>query len=314
MASGFSYYYCYLFHSNQLISMKIPRVKDIKTKLSSARLMGTVVKNSLQFKLRRRALKRFKSADFDVIVVDMDGTVFESDANLEGLKTIYPNLTKSGLIEGEEIYDSIISKIASGQWSVEEAIVNGNQYLIDKKMNKKDFEKVLKKVKPGIRKPIIKALKKMKKQGKIIILATLSSKEFGELLNSYLKKEFGFEFDIVLGTKLKYDSKGNIVGVESIVGTKDYMIDNVRVKTKLTSIREALSSSYKKLELKKTVLLTDSYSDIDLAKMFVTILIKPENPTTAQKVSQRLKLADYILPDDSDLQQNLESIILGPQK
>jgi len=294
--------------------MKIPRVKDIKNKLSSARLMGTVVKNSLQFKLRRRALKRFKSADFDVIVVDMDGTVFKSDANLEGLKTVYPDKTDSGLIEGEEIYDSIISKIASGQWSVEEAIVKGNKYLMDKKMNKKDFLKVLEKVKPHIRKSIIRALKKMKKQGKIIILATLSSRAFGELLNDYLKKEFDFEFDFVLGTKLKYDSKGIIIGVESIVGTKDYMIDTVHVKTKLTSIREALSSSYKKLELKKTVLLTDSYSDIDLAKMFVTILIKPSNPTTAQKVSQRLKLADYILPDDSDLQQNLESIILGPEK
>ncbi|MCH7902184.1 hypothetical protein IIC68_00355, partial [archaeon] len=130
--------------------MKLPRVKDIKTKLSSARLLGTVVKNSLQFKLRRRALKRFKSADFDVIVVDMDGTVFESDANLEGLKTVYPNKTDSGLIEGEEIYDSIISKIASGQWSVEKAIVEGNKYLIDKKMTKKDFEKVLERVKPDI--------------------------------------------------------------------------------------------------------------------------------------------------------------------
>ena len=294
--------------------MKLPRVKDIKTKLSSARLLGTVVKNSLQFKLRRRALKRFKSADFDVIVVDMDGTVFESDANLEGLKTVYPNKTDSGLIEGEEIYDSIISKIASGQWSVEKAIVEGNKYLIDKKMTKKDFEKVLERVKPDIRKPIIKALKKMKKRGKIIILATLSSRAFGELLNDYLKKEFGFEFDFVLGTKLKYNSKGAIIGIESIVGTKDMIYENVHVKTKLSSIREALISTGKKLDLKKTVLLTDSYSDIDLAKMFVTILIKPSNPTIAQKVSQRLKLADYILPDDSDLQQNLESIILGSQK
>ena len=129
-----------------------------------------------------------------------------------------------------------------------------------------------------------------------------------------MKKEFGFEFDFVLGTKLKYNSKGAIIGIESIVGTKDMIYENVHVKTKLSSIREALISTGKKLDLKKTVLLTDSYSDIDLAKMFVTILIKPSNPTIAQKVSQRLKLADYILPDDSDLQQNLESIILGPQK
>jgi len=41
--------------------MNIPKVRDLKSKLASAKLLGMVVKNSLQFKLRRRTLKRFKS-------------------------------------------------------------------------------------------------------------------------------------------------------------------------------------------------------------------------------------------------------------
>lgn len=293
--------------------MKLPRVKDIRSKLSSAKLLGTVVKNSLQFKLRRKALRRFRSREFDTIVVDMDGTLYRSDANLEGLKVVYPEKTPKGLVKGEEIYDSIISKIASGEFSVEKAIIEGNKFFIKRNMSKKDFKKVLEKVKPGIRKHLVMALKKMKKSGKTIVLATLSSKEFGNLINSYLEKEFDFTFDFILGTELKYNGDF-IKGVKSMVGTKDTEYNGVQVKTKLSSIREALASSGKELDLKRTVLLTDSYGDIDLAKMFVTILIKPADPTTAQKVSQQLKLADYILSDDSDLNQNLKSIILGPEK
>jgi len=288
-----------------------PKVKAIKAKLASAKLLGIVVKNSLQFKLRRKALQRFKATEFDTIVVDMDGTLYKSDANLEALKVVYPE-SENGLVKGEKLYDSILSKIASGTYSVEQAIVEGNKLLMKKNMKKKDFSKVLDKIKPGIRKPLVKSLKKMKKSGKTIVLATLSSKEFGELLNSYLKKEFDFSFDIIVGTQLKYDAQGKIIGVKSMVSTKDTAHKKIPVKSKLSAIRNALEEQGKKLNLKKSILITDSYSDIDLAKMFVTVLIQPTRSTTPQKVSQRLKLADYILPEKY-LQTNLESIILGPE-
>ena len=62
--------------------MRIPRVRLLRSKLSSAMLLGKVLKNSLQFKLRRSALPRFKGKEFDTIIVDMDGTLYRSDANL----------------------------------------------------------------------------------------------------------------------------------------------------------------------------------------------------------------------------------------
>jgi len=288
--------------------MKLPRVKDIRSKFSSAKLLGIVVKNSLQFKLRRRALKRFKATNFDTVIVDMDGTLYKGDVSLEGLKLFY------GEVGGEEIYDSLISKIASGQYTIEQAIVEGNKFLMKKQVSKNDFASVFEKVKPGIRKSLIKALKKLKNSGKTLVLATLSSKEFGELLNSYLREEFDFCFDYVLGTELIYGVRGRIKGVKSIVSTKDSRYKRIPVKSKLSMIRNVLEGDGLHLDLKKTLLVTDSYSDIDLAKMVVTILIKPSNPTTAQKVSQRLKLADYILADDKYLKTNLESIILGPEK
>ena len=291
------------------IKSKFPNVKYIRSKLSSAKLIGSVGKNYLQFKLRRTALKRFKSKEFDVVVSDMDGTLYDSDVSLEGLKLMYPKVTE-GITEGEEIYDSLLSKIANGEYSIEQAIVEGNKFLISKKMNKKDFEKIFENLKISIRKSMILAFKKMKKNGKIIVLATLSSKEFGEILNSYFEKEFGFCFDFVVGTELEYDSKGFILGVKSLVGTKDGEYEGIPVKNKLSAIRDALALKGIAVDMARTILITDSYGDIDIAKMFVTILLVPEDSSTAQKVSQKLKLADYIVEVDSTLQKKLEEILL----
>lgn len=299
------------------IGMRLPKilkVKFIRSKLASARLLGGVAKNSLMFKLKRRALRRFRSREFDTIIVDMDGTLYNTDANLESLAFLYPETDAEGKTAGEDLYDSIISKIASGEYSIERAILEGNKFLIAKKMSKQDFGVVLERIKPTIRKKLVRALKKLKAKGKTLVLATLSSKDFGEFLNNYLKEKYGLEFDFVVGTELKFDSAGEISGVNSIVGTKDFLFEGIPVKSKLTAIRSALAQKGKGLDLKKSLLITDSYGDIDLAKMLVTVLIKTHNPTIAQKVSYRLKLADYIIPDDEDLQRNLESIILGPKK
>jgi len=295
----------------KLPKMKVPKVKDIKSKLSAAKLLGVVVKNSIQFKLRRSAMKRFSLRDFDTVIVDMDGTTYRTDANLEGLKVMFPETDSKGVIKGEKIYDSLISEIAQGKYSIEKATVEGlTKYLIKRKTERKDFPKILEKVKPTIRVPLIQALKKIKKRGKKIVLATLSSQYFGEILNQYLDEEFGFSFDYVVGTELDYDSAGKIIGVKSIVGTKDSEYEKIPVKTKLTAIRDSFQNKNEEFDVKRAVLITDCYSDIDLAKMLVTILITPDNPTTAQQVSRRLKLADYILHDNKLLQKKLEEIIL----
>ena len=294
--------------------MRIPRVRLLRSKLSSAMLLGKVLKNSLQFKLRRSALPRFKGKEFDTIIVDMDGTLYRSDANLEALMLAYPEISEAGKTNGEEIYDSILSKIASGEYSIEQAIVEGNKFLVAKKVSKSDFPKIIGRLDPVMRKNLIKALKDLKQAGKTLVLATLSSREFGGALNDFIHEKFGFRFDFVLGTEMQYSESGEILGVKNIVGTKDFDLGGIPVKSKLSTIKDAMASAGKEFDVKKAVLITDSYGDIDLAKMLVTILIKPHNATTAQKVSYRLRLADYILPDNRDLKQNLESIILGPEK
>jgi len=46
-----------------------------------------------------------------------------------------------------------------------------------------------------------------------IILASLSSVEFGKLLNEYLKGKYGFSFDGVIGTVMKFDEEGKLIGL-----------------------------------------------------------------------------------------------------
>lgn len=294
--------------------MRIPGFRDVRSKLLSAKLLGIVVKNSLTFKIKRRALGRFRRKEFDTVIVDMDGTLHKADANLEALIYAYPEKTESGRAAGEEIYDSIIKKIASGEYGIEKAIVEGNKFLIARKMGEKQLQEVVRRVIPTLRRQLIRALADIKASGKTIVLATLSSRDFGERLNLHLRQKYGFEFDCIIGTELEFDSSGMISGIERMVGTKDFVFGGIPVKSKLTAVKEALSHIGRKFDVKKAVIITDSYGDIDIAKMLVTILLKPSTQTMAQKISYRLGLADYILPDNKDLRTNLESILIGEEK
>ncbi len=291
----------------------MPRLKDLRVRLSSARLLGGLIKNSIAFKLKRRAMPRFKATDFETIIVDMDGTLFRSDANLEALTICYPE-TIDGKVAGEEIYDSLIKKISSGEYSIEKAIIEGNKFLMARKMRRQGFHKVIDKIKPLIRKSLIKALAQIKNSGKQVVLATLSSKDFAQILNNYLKTRFNFEFDIICGTELAFDESGLITGIKSIVGTKDFELEGIKFKSKISAIKEALEQKGKEFDHKKAIIITDSYGDIDVAKSIVTILIKQYKPSTAQKISYRLGLADYIFQDNRDLETNLVSVILGSDK
>ncbi len=287
---------------------KIP----LRKRLAKARLLGQVVKNSLEFKLRRRRpfKKRFFSDNILTVIVDMDGTVFESDAGMEALSIVYPEKLENGTTLGEHFYKSIIKGIADGNFSVEEAIIQGNNLLAQRNCSKKDFKKVLEVVKVGLRTKLIKALKKIKETHKAkIILATLSSVDFALMLNNFLKKNFEFEFDGLIGSELKFNSSGVIIGLNSIIGTQNTEIQGIPVKSKIQAIQDLCQERDWIFSPKNSLLITDSYGDIDLAKKMKTILIKTnKGPSIVQKISQLLKLADYIFEVNTDLDKKIESV------
>lgn len=60
--------------------------------------------------------------------------------------------------------------------------------------------------------------------------------------------------------------------------------------------------------MNQTVLITDSYGDIDMAKHVKTILLIPKKQNTVQAVAAKYKLADKIIPTNKALKKNLLAV------
>ena len=280
----------------------------VAKRFKEAKMITGLAKNALVFKLKRRALRRrFRFDKIETLVVDMDGTLFESDAGKEALNLTFSDLVEEGIPKGELIYNLILSRISHGIYSIEDAIINGNKLLAGKGFKRSDFRKVLEMCKPGLRLQLIQALKELKKRtGAKIILATLSSVEFGEDLNNFLRRKHGFKFDGIIGSSLVFDREHRITGLREIIGTRNRFIGGIRVRTKLKAIRDLFRARGWRFDLNTALLITDGYGDIDLAKDMKTILIKPrKRANIAQRVSQKLKLADAIVKDDAQLKERL---------
>ncbi len=289
--------------------MEFPKI--LRSNVKRARVLGSFVRNSLVFKLKRQAMRpRYWFNRVSTIVVDMDGTLFDADAGNIGLQVAYPEKI-NGKNEGELLYEELLQNLSSGRMSVEEVIYYGNHLLQDKGFTKTDFEMVLKKMWPTLRKELVKALRQLQRQTKAkIILATLSSQEFGEMVNRELRKQYGFSFDGVIGTTILFDKKNKMSGITRILGFTNGKIKNIPVQTKLQALKELCKEKKWPFSMNQTALITDSYGDIEMAKHVKTILLTSDNPTLAQRVSEQFKLADRIIPIDEKLKETLLELFI----
>jgi len=284
--------------------------ESILKRLNKARLVGGAVRTSLAFNLRHKAWKkRFPIRQLKTIIVDMDGTIFKTDSSYEALKIMYPDITEDKEALGQFIYRKLLQQIFEGTQSVEDAIITGTEFLMDAGFHKSDFERVLNVVKGQLRENLIYALKSIKeKQDVKIVLASLSSVEFGKMLNEYLKEKYGFSFDGVIGTVMKFDDEGKLIGLKRIIGTSSGTIDSIKIETKISALRKILKECRWEFDEKTSVLITDSYGDVDLSKKIPTILIKPTDGSTAvQMVSHLLRLGDMIVEDNEFLKEKIEA-------
>lgn len=281
----------------------------VGNKVKRARVVGGFLRNSLVFKLKRAALRpRYWFNRISLVVVDMDGTLFEGDAGQMGLRHMYPDKIDQSTI-GDTLYEGILHKLAQGHMRVEDAILDGNQLLQYRNITRRDFEKVLEKMWPTLREDLVEALKELQtKQKTKIVLATLSSVEFAEMVNTRLRKECGFSFDGIIGTQLKFDRKNKMVGVKHVLGLKNGTVRGVKVQTKLKALKEFCKRKKWPFSMNQTVLITDSYGDIDIAKHLKTILLVHPKPTTVQAVSAKYKLADKLIPANAQLKKNLLAV------
>ena len=286
--------------------------KAIKNRINKARLLKDILKDSYIFNIKRRKLKKtFNPERVSTIVVDMDGTIIRKESVLEALALMYPEKIKGKKSKGEKLYQEIIDEIVGGELTLAEAVVAGHYYLIEKNFTYNDMLKVFNKVKFSIRDQLIFTLKYLQEvKGKKIILATLSSKDFGLILNEYLKKKYFFSFNEIIGTELKFNKEKKLVGVKKIIGLGNGESKERKERTKHKALQELFKEKKWKFSDKKIVLITDSYGDIDLARKVFTILIKPnEKPSLAQRVSSIFRLSDKQVKDDFKLQTNLIKIL-----
>lgn len=287
--------------------MKLPSI--LSDKMGRAKVLGGFLRNSLIFRLKRQALRpRYWFNRISFVVVDMDGTLFDADAGNMGLRMAYPDKIDQ-LTMGDILYEGILHKLGNGTISVEEAILDGNRLLQYRNVHRNDFKKVLNEMWPHIRGELVRALKELRSEKDVhIILATLSSHEFAEMVNKRLQREHGFSFDAVIGTQLKFDGNGKMTGVKEMLGLKNGSARGVKIKTKLTALKELAKKNKWAFSMNQTVLITDSYGDIDMAKHVKTILLVPEKPTTVQAVSAKYRLADKLINTDTQLKKNLLAV------
>lgn len=281
----------------------------VKSKVKRARVVGGFLRNSLIFKLKRQTLApRYWFTKISCVVVDMDGTLFDADAGNAGLRLMYPDKIDHTTM-GDILYEGILHKLAQGQTTVEESILDGNRLLQYQSMHKKDFKRVLTEMWPTRRIELIETLQELKREQNVkIILATLSSQEYAQMVNEKMAKEHHFSFDGVIGTKLSFDKQGKLTGISEIMGMKNGYTRNVRVRSKLSALKELMKKKDWAFSMNQTVLITDSYGDIDMAKHVKTILLVPNEPTTIQAVAAKYKLADKLIPTNAQLKKNLLAV------
>lgn len=278
---------------------------------NKARLATNILKDSVEFNLHRRKFRSWAMRQpLDAIIVDMDGTVFRSDANMEALSLLYPAFVKKKKTEGQLMYESVINRIVSGT-PLEQAVLESHSLLIEKDFSIRDFKRVLDVIKPKVRTELIVCLKEIKRvTGVPILLATLSSKEFARMLNGYLSQTFDFRFDGVIGTELAFDKAGHVIAIKDLIGHSNTEINGVRVRSKLRAIQDFFAQKDTIFDPNRALLITDSYADIDLAKEMLTVLIKPKkSQMMAQTVSHRLRLADFVIREGPELLKKLQDLV-----
>jgi hypothetical protein len=286
--------------------------KAISKRVHKAKMVGTVVKDSVVVNVKRPVKKRrFYSSQLKAVIVDLDGTLLANDSSLEALKLFFPERIKT-LTKGELIYGKLVNAIIEGTMSVDEAMVFGLKKLIERGFTIEGLEKVFDLSKPKIRMQLVDALKLIQNGlNAKIILATMSSKKFAELLNLHLSEEMNFRFDAILGSEILFE-KGKAKKLQKIIGRETKQIDEIEVKSKFDAIQDLLNEKNWNYSLNELLFITDGYGDIGVIKKIPSILIaQKEKPSLIQTVSKRLRLADFIVQDNEELKEQIVKTVLG---
>jgi len=230
--------------------------------------------------------------EIDNIIVDMDRTLLTTNMGKEALIVCH------GKKKADEIEHGAMRKVANGLLTMGEAMVIGNNYLVEGNFTLEQHDKLMEKCINGefIRHRLLESVMEMQKKGKRIILATMSSQNIA----STLAEKYGF-FG-ALGTIPEYNEDGKITGCSQIICEENREVNGIKFRTKTRLLKEMFNSKNLEFDPGRTAVITDDITDLHIMRdVAVGIFLVVEKPTKVQKLCYRLRLFDHAIVETGDL-------------
>ena len=251
-------------------------------------LMLQIAKYVPLFFFRRIMLKVSKNRKFNLIIVDMDGT-------LTRLHTFKQALEISFSRKGGEVYQDIIytTKNENNPFTTDNfRMLNGLNALVKGKFNISSERKLCNIALKQVNKKLADCLKD-KKSKEVIIISRSSA-----LVANYLAKKLGLSGGY--GSVMEYDKQGDVKGAKILVTDKEAnWNDKGLFKTKISIARDHMKSKKKPFGPKETILVSNDILDINtMAKVGLSVILKENNSDFINQLCYKLGLFDILIKDD----------------
>ncbi|MDD3159504.1 MAG: HAD family hydrolase [Candidatus ainarchaeum sp.] len=260
---------------------------SLSEKLSKLRLgVNYKVVQGTKSKIRTQFKKIVVPKTSKNVIIDIDGTLIDTNLSLELLKT------KIGEEQAEKKYAEFKSMVVKKGISPDVMLLKAHEYIrsLNPSVNLKDYEITLSRVlrEGKVNQEVLESIQYLKRIGKNVVLVTKSSEVFAKSL----AKQFGLSAG--LGAEEAFGVTGNLVGLKSIVAEKNTAKGKVKLKSKLQRIKEWCKINNQPFSKRSTVVLSDSIFDAAvLRKAGLGVLYISKNSGSEQKKAEEWKLRDY---------------------
>jgi len=236
-----------------------------------------------------------KKINFNLVIIDMDGTFSKFHSFKEGLKLVYH--------DGAEKYNKVILSEKKDNLSADNLrMITGLRLLIHGKANRKSEIKLIVKSAEQVNPLLLKLTKKLSNDVEVI-LATRSSDTVAKGLASEFNLGGGY------GSVMKYDNNGTIVGAERLISDKIPAKSEFPFSTKEKVAQEHMEKKKKKFSLKNTIFISNDILDIEvMSKSAYSILVRTNHHDFIDNIPYYLGLFDFVLRDENDLENLIKAL------
>jgi hypothetical protein len=258
--------------------------------LSSARFAG------------RRAASRLsgRRPELDTIIIDVDRTLTTEDSPKAALEMLI------GPKKAKEVFDSFLTGVMKGRYKISElhGAIFGELY--SRGFRRQDWVGLMEDLerKDMLRKELIGSLTGIcRSEGLTSILATRASQDSA----SWLARRFGFDFAV---GSVERSADGRFEGFSLMIGASDGSDNGTRVLTKISAAAEALAEKNRSLHPSRTAVLSNDLLDaLEMLRVARGILLKPSEPNTLERITQRLRLYDATVGEGPSMESELREAL-----